>query len=162
VRGGVPSVSPVYTLDADFLRTPAARPGRPRNPHRHHPVAGKTVLLVDSHEDSRAIYSLILRHHGFAVLAAALWEEGRRLAHAQLPDVIVLELPPRYPLAWNAPRDLLAHPDTAGIPLLGLGTGYAAGDHDRALAAGFARYLMKPLSPLDLVDEVRRIVESES
>ncbi|HEX5725889.1 MAG TPA: hypothetical protein VFX98_10520 [Longimicrobiaceae bacterium] len=121
-------------------------------------MAGNTVLLVDSHEDSRAIYALILRHHGFAVVLAPLWEEGRRLARVRVPDVIVLELPPRYPPAWEAPRELGAHPATARIPLLALGTGHAAGDRDRALAAGFAEYLLKPLPPLQLLAQVRRVL----
>ena len=41
-----------------------------------------TVLLVESHEDSRTIYTTVLRHHGFEVLAGARAAEALRDAGA--------------------------------------------------------------------------------
>ena len=43
-------------------------------------VSAKIVLLVDSHEDSRTIYTAILEHHGFAVVATSCGDEGLRLS----------------------------------------------------------------------------------
>ena len=116
------------------------------------------MLLVDSHEDSRAIYTVILEHHGFGVVCARSPEEGARLARERRPDVIFVEY--GYPrdhavrLAAHLRDDLL----TRRIPLVALSTSPSEAERDRALASGFTAYLVKPCAPLQLLDEVRRLV----
>ncbi len=117
-----------------------------------------TVLLVDSHADSRAISAAILEHHGFAVLSAAAADEGVRLAREGAADVVVLEIAATHPVGLDAARRLKDDPATAGIPLVGLGTGFAPADRERALEAGVAVYLLKPCPPLQLLATVREVL----
>jgi two-component system, cell cycle response regulator DivK len=120
------------------------------------------VLLVDSHEDSRTIYKVILEHHGFGVLAAASPEEGVRMARERAPDLVVLEyglLPTR---ALEAARALRGDAGTARIPLVALGTAVGEAERERALAHGFASYLLKPVPPLALLAEARRLLGMET
>ena len=115
------------------------------------------MLLVDSHEDSVAIYSVILEHHGFRVLSARRWEEGVRLAREERPDLILLEFSRMGGGGMEAARRLRADRATAGIPLVALSTAFES-DRGTALAAGFSSYLLKPCAPLTLVAEVERLL----
>lgn len=122
------------------------------------PVPPKTVLLVDSHADSVTIYTTILEHHGFAVLAAEQWEDGVVLARDRRPDLIFMEFSLPRGRVMEAARVLRAHEATAHIPLVALSTAFAEADRQAALAAGFAAYLQKPCPPGRLLEEVRRIL----
>lgn len=116
------------------------------------------VLLVDAHDDSRAIYAAILRHAGYAVAAAVLWDEG--LSHARLapPDLVVLGLAPPRAAALDCVRCFLGEPATARVPLLALSTVPGVDERDTLLAEGITAYLPKPCTPLELLAEVRRLL----
>lgn len=116
------------------------------------------VLLVDSHEDSRAIYRVILEHHGFRVLATACLDEGARLAREQRPDLVFLEVTPTGTRVLEVARALRADAATGRIPLVALSTIVAPGDREAVLASGFSAYLLKPVAPLDLLAEAKRIL----
>ncbi|PYR64209.1 MAG: hypothetical protein DMF91_01065, partial [Acidobacteria bacterium] len=67
------------------LRTMERR--RPRNPPTR-----PLVLIVDSHDDSRALYALALSGMGFDVVPASDSEDGYYRAWTTHPDIIVTEL----------------------------------------------------------------------
>lgn len=115
------------------------------------------MLLVDSHEDSRTIYTVILEHHGFRVLAAAAFEEGLRIARERRPDVIFVEYGYPREHAVRAVRVLRSDGATREIPLVALSTAAADAERERALAHGFSAYLVKPCAPLELLAEARRL-----
>jgi DNA-binding response OmpR family regulator len=121
-------------------------------------VPAKIVLLVDSHEDSRTIYTAILEHHGFAVVAAASAEDGLRLSRERRPDLIVVEFSPPRQASLATVRAFRAEPSIARVPMVALST--TVGDTDRAVlyAEGVAGYMVKPCPPLTLLAECRRLL----
>lgn len=123
-------------------------------------MSAKTVLLVDSHEDSRTIYTAILEHHGFAVLAAASGEDGLRLSRARQPDLIVIEFAPPRQVSLAAVRAFRAQSATAGVPMVAVSTTLGEADRELLLAEGVAGYMVKPCPPLTLLAECRRVLEA--
>jgi len=130
---------------------------RPRSSRRSQ-VSTPLVLLVDSHEDSRAIYSVIFRHGGFAVVAAARADEALRQARLTPPDLVVMEVAPPRDGALNALRGFRGEPATARVPLVVLSTVPTDRERDLLLAEGVSCYLAKPCPPLALLTEARRIL----
>jgi len=119
------------------------------------PVSAKLVLLVDSHEDSRTIYTAILEHHGYVVAAAASGDDGVRMARERPPDLIVVEFSPPRQHSLDIIRALRA---LASVPILALST--TLGDTDRELlyGEGVSGYMVKPCPPLTLLAEARRLL----
>lgn len=116
-----------------------------------------TVLLADADADSRAMYALMLEHHGFRVLHTPDSGEALRLAGEQSPDLMVLDLflplVDGDPLAAQIRRD----PRTADLPVIALSALPAA----VALLRGLQlcdRHLTKPCTPTRLLGEVRRML----
>lgn len=140
-----------------FHRSPRI-PSSPR-PVRTGPVSPKLVLLVDSHEDSRAIYTTILEHYGFAVVSAPHAHAALELARARRPDLIVFEFAPPRARGLDAFRALRNDKATASVPMLALCT--APGETDRELLTreGVVGYLAKPCPPLELLAVARRVLE---
>ncbi len=123
------------------------------------PHVGKhaTVLLVDSHEDSRLIYAAALRHHGLEVQVAESAQRALALARSKRPGVVVLELPPAAPFAW-ASIETLRGRHAPHVPVLGLSTTGLREHRERALRLGCAEFLVKPLGPVELLAHVRRFL----
>lgn len=118
-----------------------------------------TVLLVDTHEDSRLIYAAALLHHGLDVVQADCTPLVVELARTRPPSLVVLELSIRNAASWTIAAALRSEPSTAALPLVALGSTGLPEHRDRALALGCRSYLLKPVSPMQLVAEVRRVLD---
>lgn len=115
----------------------------------------KSVLLVEDNFDNRTIYMEILRFAGYRVLEAADGEEGVRQALEHTPDLILMDLSMPVLDGWGAIQQLREHPETSRIPVLALSAHVVLnGDYEKATAAGFLRYLTKPIDPKDVLEAV--------
>jgi two-component system, cell cycle response regulator DivK len=124
---------------------------------------GKVVLLVESNEDSRRIYSDILRWAGYRVLESAEGAAGIALARTHLPDLVLLALSMPRLDGWSAVRMLKENPATARIPVMALTAHVSlSGQRERAMALGFEAYLVKPILPRDLLRVVDERLGSRS
>jgi CheY-like chemotaxis protein len=115
-------------------------------------------LLVEDNEDNLRIYSTILGHFGFRVVAATDGESGLARANEERPDVIVMDLSiPRID-GWEATRRLKANAATAAIPVVALTAHALDTDVEVARSVGFDAYITKPVRPTAVVAEVRRLL----
>lgn len=121
-------------------------------------MSAKIVLLVDSHEDSRTIYTAILEHHGFAVVATSCGADGLRLSRERRPDLIVVEFSPPRQASLALVRSFRADASTAAVPVVALSTTLGDVDRDLLLGEGIASYMVKPCPPLTLLAEARRLL----
>ena len=121
-------------------------------------MSAKTVLLVDSHEDSRTIYTAILEHHGFAVVATSCGADGLRLSRERRPDLIVVEFSPPRQASLALVRSFRTDASTAAVPVVALSTTVGDVDRDLLLGEGIAAYMVKPCPPLTLLAEARRLL----
>ena len=118
----------------------------------------RTVLIVDDNADSRTIYATYLTHVGFAVLLAADAEEAVPLAQARRPDLVLMDVQLPGMDGYEAARSLTTDPRTASIPVVMLTAHAEQVARDRALAAGCALFLAKPVDPRTLAAEVTQLL----
>ena len=115
------------------------------------------VLVADTHEDSRTVCAMLLRHAGVRVLEADTGEEVIRLAHAARPRAIVMATMLRGVDGLRALEVLKDHPATAEIPVV-VTSSVCGDEHEqRARAAGCAAYLLKPCPPRRVLEKVEAI-----
>jgi two-component system cell cycle response regulator DivK len=105
-----------------------------------------TILLVEDSEDNRGIIRELAEWMEVTLLEAADGETGLRLAEAERPDVILMDLSLPVVDGWEATRRLKANPATAGIPVIALTAHAMDGDEAKARAAGCDAYVTKPIS----------------
>ncbi len=109
------------------------------------PDGRRRVLIVDDHEDSRSMLSLMLKLSGYEPLEARDGIEGVRVAIAEKPDVAIVDIGLPGIDGYEVARRLRADPATRLLPLIAL-TGYGQDeDRRRALEAGFDLHLVKPV-----------------
>lgn len=118
------------------------------------------ILVVDDFEDGREMYASYLRFSGYRVDEAADGHEALEKAFALLPDIILMDLSLPGIDGWQATRQLKKDARTSKIPIVAL-TGHALEAHSRsAKEAGCDAFIVKPCMPMDLLNEIRRILDS--
>jgi two-component system, cell cycle response regulator DivK len=115
----------------------------------------RTVLVVDDNEEQRRIVATYLEFVGYRALTAANGEQGVRMALADAPDLILLDL--RMPVldGWGTIARLKESALTGRIPVMAL-TAYGQDEEEALEAAGFCGCLSKPLSPFKVLEGVER------
>lgn len=117
-------------------------------------VRGLRVLVVDDDPDIRDLITATLSQYGARAAAVASSAEARDVFAKSPPDVLICDigLPDEDGVALIA--DLRRRGGGDGVPAIAVSAYVQAGDRDRALAAGFRRYLPKPVDVLELVAAV--------
>ena len=119
-------------------------------------MAARCVLVADDNQDNRAVYVMILHHLGYRVLEAGNGEEAVRLATAELPDLVLMDLQMPGTNGFQATERLKAAAETAHIPILAITALAMDQDREMAFAVGCDDYFAKPLEPRLLAEEVVR------
>ncbi len=118
----------------------------------------QTVLIADDDEGIRALIETTLESPDCRVLLAEDGEAALALARRELPDLVILDwMMPKLTGPEIAER-LPCDPLTAGIPIVLL-TGMSREENrQRGLATGALAYLIKPFSPLQLLQIVQQVL----
>jgi DNA-binding response OmpR family regulator len=124
-----------------------------------HPA--KRILLAEDDRFLRRAEEAALKRAGFVVLAAADGEEALRMAIAEKPDLVLLDLIMPKLQGFEVLKALKADPATAAIPVVVLSNLGQEGDVQRALEGGAVAYLVKANLSLDeLVARARETLAS--
>jgi CheY-like chemotaxis protein len=109
-------------------------------------VAVRTLLYVEDNQANMALVEqLIARRPDLRLLGAADAISGIALARAHLPDVILMDINLPGMNGMQALGVLREDALTQHIPVLALSANAMLRDIERGLAAGFFRYLTKPI-----------------
>jgi PAS domain S-box-containing protein len=115
-------------------------------------LRGRTVLVVEDHDDARELIVGVLEGAGARVVAAATAQEAVERANDVQPDVLVADLGlPDEDGYFVLTRVREMYPD---IPALALTAHARTTDRERVLAAGFQQHVIKPVDPAQLLQFV--------
>ena len=119
-------------------------------------LTGCLILLVDDHKDFLNAIRLFLELRRANVLAATAGQDGLDLVVRHHPEIIVSDLA----MPWMNGYELLEQvrhlaPEQGGdAPVIALTGRSDAEERGKALKAGFARFLTKPVDLDQLVHEI--------
>ncbi|MGH8353796.1 MAG: response regulator, partial [Pseudomonas sp.] len=118
--------------------------------------ARRRVLVVDDVATNRVLMVHLLQRFGFAVSEASNGQEGLERAHAERPDLILMDLMMPVMDGLEATRRMRQTPDLAQIPIIILSASAAQEDLAAGEAAGASGFVSKPIDPYGLVQELGR------
>jgi len=117
-------------------------------------MAGETILVVEDNPVNRRLAEFLLRSQGYQVREATTAKEAFEILKTERPDLIVMDIQLPGMDGLEATRKLKELPATADIPVIAV-TSYAMkGDREKALAAGCAGYVTKPIDKNTFIQEV--------
>lgn len=109
-------------------------------------ATAKTILIVEDSDDWREVLMLIIRRLGYEVIAAASGEDAVAQASAAHPDLVFMDLGLPRMSGDQATAQIKADPATKDIPVI-IQTAFGVGPSAaRAMAAGAAEILHKPIT----------------
>jgi two-component system cell cycle response regulator len=103
------------------------------------------ILIVEDNPVNMELATDLLEPLGYVILPAGTAEEGIQLATHALPDLILMDVALPGMDGLSATQRLKGDPRTQHIPIVALTAHAMSGDEDRALAAGCAGYITKPI-----------------
>ena len=117
-------------------------------------MTANTILVVDDQDELRLLISLSLQTLG-RIVEASNAEQALALFAAERPDVVVLDI-------WLGPGasglDVCARlrqdPANAGVKIVLLSACGQQSDVTAGMDAGADLYIVKPFSPIELIDAV--------
>ncbi len=120
------------------------------------------ILVVEDNEDNRDMLIRRLQRRGFDVIVAVDGQEGVKLAHAGLPDLILMDMSLPILDGWTASSQIKSAPETRHIPIIGLSAHAMAGDAEKGLAAGCDDYDTKPVEFARLMEKIQALLQKRS
>jgi DNA-binding response OmpR family regulator len=118
------------------------------------------VLVVDDSEDLRALVAESLRKlGGFTVVTAEDGVVGLERYFELQPDCVVIDVKMPGLDGYQLVRALRGDRASSATPLVILSAMVQERDRFAGLIAGADEYLVKPVSPLELVQTIRRVID---
>jgi len=118
----------------------------------------RRILLAEDDRLLRKAAEATLKRKGFTVFTAEDGEEAFRVAQAELPDLILLDLIMPKRQGFDVLRDLKGCPETARIPVIVLSNLGQDRDIQQAMESGAVAYYVK--ANLSLEGLVKRVEEA--
>lgn len=119
------------------------------------------ILLVEDNEMNRDMLSRRLVRKGYEVTMAIDGEQGVKLASAELPDLILMDMSLPIIDGWEATRQIKSNPSLQSIPIIALTAHAMAGDREKALEAGCDDYDTKPIELPRLLSKMEALLQAK-
>lgn len=117
--------------------------------------AQKTILVVDDYDDVRVITKRAIESFGYRVVEAASGAEAVRVAQAESPDLILMDLSMPNMDGFATIHRLRRLLGLRDVPVIALSAHTAPEVREDALAAGCREFITKPV----LLERLKAAVE---
>ncbi len=114
----------------------------------------KKILIVEDNEKNMKLMRDLLQFHGYTVVEADNAEEGIKLAIADIPDLILLDIQLPGMSGIEALKVLRQDSKTASIPVIAVTASVMTHDRKKLLEVGFDDYQPKPLEIKSFIERI--------
>lgn len=117
------------------------------------------ILLVDDDPDNIYVFTHILKRAGYEIITAINGVEAVKLAKSESPDLILMDMQLPLMSGYEATKEIRK---VADIPIIALTASVMHSDREKAMKAGCAEYLCKPVELHDFLKKINNFFEERS
>ncbi|HSL85886.1 MAG TPA: response regulator [Bacteroidales bacterium] len=121
-----------------------------------------TILIAEDERDIRDLITFTLTYAGYEVLQATNGEEAVKIALAEKPDLVLLDVRMPYMNGYEACIKIKSEESLQDLPVVFLSAKGQETEVQTGLQAGAVEYILKPFSPDELIERVRINLERYS
>jgi len=118
----------------------------------------KTILIADDHDHLRLLVTTTLEGPDYRIIEARDGDEACELAIAEAPDLLILDWMMPGKSGIQVIEALREEPGLRDVPVILLTARAQSADRNRAATLGVNSYLVKPFSPIELMETVEKIL----
>ena len=119
----------------------------------------KRILIVEDQADIRKLIRMTLEVESYEIHEAGDGAFGLRMASAVRPDLVLLDvMMPGEMDGLQVCQAIKSNPALASVKVVLLTARGQAVDREAGKQAGADEYLVKPFSPLQLIDTIERLM----
>lgn len=123
----------------------------------------KRVLIVEDQGDIRKLIRMTLEFADYEIHEASDGHSGLHLARATRPDIVLLDvMMPGELDGLQLCRQLRSDPVMRHVKVVLLTARGQERDREAGQLAGADEYLVKPFSPLQLIETIKRLLETDA
>src|SRR5215213_470913 len=123
--------------------------------------AGRTIMVVEDYDDTRALLKFGLEGMGYSVLEATNGQEAVDIAERERPDLILMDLDLPILDGIAATQRIRQQPEMESVPIVAVTAYPMSYTHVKAFAKGCNEYMPKPIDMSDLAELVDRYLKSD-
>jgi CheY-like chemotaxis protein/cellulose biosynthesis protein BcsQ len=116
------------------------------------------ILIVDDHQETLQVVSLILRQNGYTVLTAENGQEGVEMAVEHAPHLILMDVMMPVMDGAEACRHIRQIPELQDVPIIMFTVKAQTDDKWAGFQAGADDYLIKPTDPEELLGRIAALL----
>ena len=120
-----------------------------------------TVLLVEDTEDNRFMMRRLLEMTGYRVVEAMNGEEAVKLARAEMPQLILMDLSLPVIDGLAATRLIRKLPEFEVTPIIAVSAHDTSDFQAEAIQAGCNRYITKPIDFNELEELIAELLDKK-
>jgi CheY-like chemotaxis protein len=114
-----------------------------------------TILYIEDNADNQRLVKRILEARGYQVLLANDGPGGLELARETMPALVLVDINIPGLDGYETTTRLRSLPHLKGVPILALTADSRLGVRERSLVAGCSGFLVKPIDPRRLADQIQ-------
>ena len=122
----------------------------------------KTILIADDHDHLRLLVTTTLAGPEYRIIEARDGDEACALAQTESPDLLILDWMMPGKSGIQVIETLRSDPSLHDVPVILLTARAQNADRNRAVTVGVHTYLVKPFSPIELMETVEKILGESS
>ena len=119
----------------------------------------RRVLLVTDDTELIANVQTLLQAHGYQLLVAINHAAGQELALVQQVLIVIIDLDMSEGVGRELTHSLRQHQGTLSLPVILMANQPTQVDYRFAFTHGVAKFLTKPIRPMELMHAVDELVE---
>ncbi|MDZ4672271.1 MAG: response regulator [Phototrophicales bacterium] len=124
----------------------------------HDLLTGWEIMVIDDEDDSLEVARYILSFYGATVHTAINGEDGLAVLKTIRPRFIISDISMPQMDGWTFIAKVQEDVALKNIPVIALTAHAMRGDREKAIAAGFQNYLIKPLTPNTFMAQLVRLL----
>jgi CheY-like chemotaxis protein len=118
----------------------------------------KRALVIEDNEDNMELITFILESNGYQTIRAKTGHQGFEIACREKPDFILLDIQLPDIMGTEVVQMIRRTETDQNIPIIAVTSFAMAGDRERLLAAGCNGYIEKPIDPLIVIDQIKKVI----
>jgi two-component system cell cycle response regulator DivK len=121
----------------------------------------KRILIVEDNDLNMKLLHDLLEAHGYATLQTKDGMEALKLARLHHPDLILMDIQLPDVSGLEVTKWIKGDDDLKTIPIIAVTAFVMKGDEEQIREGGCEAYIAKPISVVNLLRTVRRLLNQE-